>query len=167
MHLSFVHISFIFFVRTHRHPLSAVPSMSSLLKGIHQVYYEPECRNDSEIGLKVHQVSSNLLIKAPNDIIESKLQCNHVIYEDLIKNPIEIIKSIYKQFQWNYTNEYNTILLNYLEDDRIKRNALKTQRQSEKLHTYYPEEFGLTEKMLSEGNYDTYVKKFNVPISKN
>ena len=28
---------------THRHPVSAVPSLCSLIKAFHSVYYEPEC----------------------------------------------------------------------------------------------------------------------------
>lgn len=42
---------------THRHPISAVPSMCSLLKSIHQMYYEKDCRDDVALGRSILKVS--------------------------------------------------------------------------------------------------------------
>ena len=43
----------------------------------------------------------------------------------------------------------------------------KNNQEADKLHTYLPEEFGLTEKELSEGVFAAYISKFNLPISRN
>eukprot|EP01035_Chromulina_nebulosa_P020742 gene20742-26893_t len=94
-------------VWTHRHPVSAVPSLCSLLKSLHQVYYEIDCRDD------------------------------FALEEDLKKR----------------------------EKLRLERNL--QGQNAQKLHTYEPEEFGLTAEELSTGNYDKYVKEYNVPMSKN
>jgi hypothetical protein len=35
------------------------------------------------------------------------MPCGHVIYENLVKDPIQTIKNIYDQFNWEYTKEYD------------------------------------------------------------
>jgi hypothetical protein len=158
--------------------VSAVPSLCSLLKSLHQVYYEIEGRDDFQLGRQINKVSSQLLSQAPKDIIESGLQCAHVIYNDLVTDSVGIIQDIYKQFGWNYSDEYDTILKNYLDDNLKKREELKkfksfknskssSKDSEEKLHTYEPEEFGLTTELLSSGDYAKYAEAFDVPMSKN
>ena len=89
--------------------------MCSLVKAVHQVYYTEDCRNDALLGKKVAELTATSLKQAPKDIISSKLSCSHVIYNDLIKDPIDVIKNIYQQFQWDFTKEYENILTgNYL-----------------------------------------------------
>lgn len=165
------------FDRTHRHPVSAVPSLCSLLKSLHQVYFETEGRDDFNMGQQIHKVSSELLTQAPKDIVESGLECAHVIYNDLVADSVGIIQSIYKQFGWEYSDEYDQILRKYLDDNLRKREEIKREKsmrlknnkkeEEEKLHTYEPEEFGLTAELLSDGEYAKYAKAFNVPMSKN
>ena len=48
---------------THRHPISAVPSMCSLIKSFHKFYYEPGNRDDFELGKRVSALSAKLLIQ--------------------------------------------------------------------------------------------------------
>jgi hypothetical protein len=43
----------VFPCRTHRHPVSAVPSLLSLLKSTAQTYYENETRQDATLGKTV------------------------------------------------------------------------------------------------------------------
>ncbi len=161
-----------FFTRTHRHPISAVPSLCSLLRATHQVYFEPDTRDDHVLGKEVAKVSEVLLQNAPKDIEQSGLDCNHVIYNQLIDDPVAVIKGIYSKFGWTYSKEYNDILLAYIEKNRQEREALKVKRAREKkgaevLHTYHPEEFGLTSEGLSIGGFSEYIQKFNIPMSKN
>jgi len=149
----------------HRHPVSAVPSLCSLLKAFHMLYYEPECRDDKMLGNRIKFATEKLLQQTPIDVKESGLDCADVIYNDLIKDPKKVIKNIYAQFKWIYSDEYDTILENYLAKNNEERAALKKQ-QGHSLHTYTPEEFGLTAEELSTGKFDEYCKKFNVPMSK-
>ena len=151
-----------------------MPSLCSLLKSLHQVYYEKEGRDDFHLGQQINKISAQLLSQAPKDIIESGLPCAHVIYNDLVGDSVSIIKGIYQQFGWEYTEEYDLILKNYLNDNLKKREEMKkvknfkaSKASEDKLHTYEPEEFGLTAELLSSGDYATYAEAFNVPMSKN
>ncbi len=153
---------------THRHPVSAVPSLCSLVKAVHKVYYENNCRDDNAIGRGLTDLTAKTLKQAPQDIIDSKLECSHVIYNDLVSNPIKVVKDIYAQFGWEFTTEYENIIKEYLAEDKKKRDDIKKAKGSkEQLHAYTAEEFGVQTQELMEGEFAAYVKKFNVPMSKN
>lgn len=150
---------------THRHPVSAVPSLCSLLQSLHKIYFERECRNDKVLGEEVNKVTEKLLLQAPRDIVESKLPCAHISYTALTKTPIAVIKGIYQQFGWNFSKEYENILEAYVAEIKSKRDALKIKKggkDAADLHSYSPEEFHLTAKQLSEGEYAKYIAKFNL-----
>ena len=155
---------------THRHPISAVPSMCSLLKSLHKLYYENECRDDHELGKSLLKISETLLETAPVHIRESKLPCADVIYNDLVKDPIQAVKNIYLQFGWNFTAEYENVLKNHLADDKKHREEVKAKKVLQgnaNLHTYTPEEFGITAEELTSGGYGRYIKQYKIPLSKN
>lgn len=153
--------------RTHRHPVSSVPSISSLIKSIHQVYYENNCRDDAKLGKAMKGVFEKALAKATQDVKDTGLDCAHVNYEALVKDPIETVKAIYNQFGWTYTTEYDQILKNHLKEDKAKRDKQKQSRKGNVLHHYTPEEYSLTKEELSTGAFADYCKQYNVPLSSN
>jgi len=150
---------------THRHPISAVTSLCSLLKAMHQIYFEQEGRDDKNLGRMVSKISGDLLTSAPDAIKESGLPCSNVVYNSLVHDPIGTVKSIYKEYGWEFTAEYEKILENYLEENRKDR--LKKAKGAAALHQYHPEEFGLTEEQLTTGKFSEYTTRFNVPMSRN
>jgi hypothetical protein len=78
---------------THRHPVSAVPSMCSLLKSIHQMYFENECRDDHALGRSMLKVSEDLLAQAPVDIATSKLPCADVAMPSVwVRAPLALVR---------------------------------------------------------------------------
>jgi len=149
---------------THRHPVSAVPSLCSLLKAVHQIYFDKDGRNDAALGGEIAKVTGDLLEKAPKDIAESGLSCFNVTYNTLIADPIGTVKNVYKEYGWTFTEEYEKILQDYLDANRKDR---EKKTKGEVLHTYSPSEFGLTEEVLSKDQFDAYCKEFNIPISRN
>lgn len=153
------------FVWTHRHPKSAVPSLCSLVAATHSVYYEPQTMDVKKLGNALNNVSSKLLTDAPKHIEESGCDCAHVVYNDLIKDPMSVLKQIYQQFGWEFTPEYERIVTEHLAADKKKRDALKGSDKAD-LHSYSPAQFHLTEEQLSTGKYADYMKKFNVPAGK-
>ncbi len=156
--------------RTHRHPASAVPSMCSLAKSLYQVYYENEERDDALIGSAIRDVSADYLLRAVEDIKKTGIDHTHVLYNDLVKDPIGTVKSIYEQYGWDFTVEYENILKDHLAKDQLKREEakrLKLQKNTAVLHHYTPEEFSLTYDELSSGSFAKYVEMFKVPMSKN
>lgn len=155
---------------THRHPISAVPSFCSLISSLHKLYYENECRDDVELGKVMLKVSEETLTKAPQRIEASGLPCADVIYNKLVADPLKAVEEIYLQFGWHFTAEYKARLTEYLRQDKANREAMKAQRLKEgsgNLHSYAPEEYGLTAEQLSTGGYADYVRRFNIPLSKN
>ena len=78
------------------------------------------------------------------------------------------MKSIYSKFNWKYTEEYDKILDEYLIENQLEREAVKKEKsKSDTLHSYSPQEFGLTEDELCSGKFAEYIDKFSVPMSKN
>lgn len=108
----------------HRHPTSAVPSLCSFLKGCHQTYFEDEGLNDIQLGQAVYKTTIEWLKTSPITIEESGLLHHNTIYNNLIDNPINVIKEIYKSFNMKFTPEYEKILNNYLIENRKKRNKM-------------------------------------------
>lgn len=154
---------------THRHPVSAVPSLCSLVKAFHSVYYEPECCETDALGKSIAAGTGLALKNASRDIAETNLQCGHVVYNDLVSDPIATVKRIYAQMKWDFSDEYQNRLESYLEENKKKREGLskKQGHNSGTLHHYSPATYGLTESELCSGLYDEYVKKYQVPMSKN
>jgi hypothetical protein len=158
---------------THRHPVSAIPSMCSLLKSIHQVYYEHDCGDDTLVGQAVKRCYEDRLDQIADDIQSYGNAAVNVNYERLIKDPISVVKAIYAQFKWTFTVEYEERLQTFLVQDRKKREAIKLKRLSPAwmkshtvIHTYSPQEFGLTVDELSQGQFALYASRFKVPFSK-
>jgi hypothetical protein len=48
--------------------VSAVPSLCSLVKAVHQVYYENSCRDDAAIGRGLTDLTARSLRQVPGDI---------------------------------------------------------------------------------------------------
>jgi len=138
---------------------------------LHQVYYEAETRNDALLGEKVRNVCGDGLLQAVKDIEDSGLGHSHIIYNNLVKDPIGTIKSIYAEHGWSFTAQYESILQDYLRKDKEKRELTKrTKLQGNDrsvLHHYTPEEFSLTYDELSEGKFAEYVETFHIPMSTN
>ena len=98
----------------HRHPVSSVPSLCSLMKTLHQVYYTDDCANDALIGRELFKHVEEGLIYTEQNILASKVNNFNVLYENLVKDPVQIIKGIYKYFQWEFSKEYESILVGKL-----------------------------------------------------
>ncbi len=162
-------------VWTHRHPVHAIPSMCSLLKAVHKVYYEPDSRDDFLIGQAVKRCYEGRLNGIGDDIENYGNNASHVIYENLVKDPISVVKGIYSQFGWEFTSAYELILLKYLEEDHKKRDAVVLKRRtlghqlqnSNSLHTYNPQEFGLTNHELCSGRFAKYIERYTIPVGYN
>lgn len=150
-----------FLCRTHRHPESAVPSSCSLNKDIHLNFFEQEGWDDIAFGQASKELFGRLLLKAPQDIEDTKLPCTHVLYNDLIADSIGTVRAIYATNGWEFTQVYEDILKAYLEGN--KRDREKMTKKGQALHTYTAEDFGLSNEELSQGPFETYVNRFHIP----
>lgn len=151
---------------THRHPVSAVPSLCSLLKAVHKLYYEPSTHDDAALGRAVRDLSADLLERVPRDLAQSGLNSANIVYDSFIADPLGTVKGLYAQLGWVFTAEYEAILKDFLVADAKKRKAAKGK--SGVLHRYTPEDFHLTADDLTQSRqFADYVKKYNIPMSVN
>ena len=82
---------------------------------------------------------------------------SHVMYKDLIKDPIGTVQKLYTEFGYEFTDAYKSKLEEYLFEDKKKRDATKGTR--DKLHQYTLEEYGLSDSDI-DTKFDWYMKKY-------
>jgi len=67
-----------------------------------------------------------------------------VKYLELIKNPIEVVKALYKQCDYEFTPEYEKILEEYIAKNKAEREATKKKTGGKTMHNYSLEEYGMS-----------------------
>ncbi len=86
--------------------------------------------------------------------------CLHVRYENLVANPIEVVRGVYAHFGWDFTSAYEAKLEAYIAKNAAERKA-KGAGANNALHSYSLAQFGLTkEKVAVEVKWytDKYLK---------
>jgi len=146
---------------THRSLDDNVLSCSNLKTAVADIFLES--RNVEEIG-NGYLKGSEMCMKRADAVATSLKTHNpnnnkliYCMYDNLIKNPINTIQSIYKQLNYEFTDEYENILKEYIEIDKMKRMELRKKAVMEKdengeivqkkatLETY-----GLTKEIVNE-----------------
>lgn len=113
------------------------------------------------------EVTSKILLQAPKDLAVLNTPCAHVLYDNLVKDPIGTVKMVYDTHGWDFTPEYEAILRQFLLDDKRKRDEVKRRLGfKHAIHEHDLSEFGLTRDMLSTGPYAEYMKIFDMEHSR-
>ncbi len=111
------------------------------------IYFEKDIGFDAKaIGKAVWETTIKVLLSAPKDIIDSKLPCCHVSYDELVRDPVSTIRKIYTFFGWTYSPEYDTLLKEYIEQDKLNR--IEESKNGKMTHRYKLEDFGLTKEQI-------------------
>lgn len=84
--------------------------------------------------------------------------CSNVKYEELIKNPIAVVKSVYKELGYDFTPEYEKILEEYLTKNKAERAAIKKKQGGKVMHNYSLEEYGMSKDDVE--NLSWYTEKY-------
>lgn len=136
------------------------------------MYYERESFDPVLIGHSLKNVLGPTFLQAHADLQEVGSPVCNVYYDDLTHNPVETIRSLYKEFGWTFTEKYELLLNEFLAKDSMKRQELAStfkasgeNRSNRKMvgHDYTPEEFGLTNDDLSTGLFADYCQLYNIP----
>jgi hypothetical protein len=121
------------FVQVHRDPLKAITSVSSLiaiLRGVFSDHVDP-----FEVGRDALQYWSETManfLPQRDDLAPDRF-CD-VNYFDIRQDPIAVVRSVYKHFDWNLSPDA----------ERRMRNVLDNQpREENGFHRYDPAQFGL------------------------
>lgn len=139
--------------------------MCTLLKAIHGLYFEKDTIDLNYMGKKIKLFGEKLLDEVPKFLKKNKVPCAHVLYQELVKSPIDVVRNVYKQFGWEFTAEYEKILHEYVRESTVKRAKIAAKRgkdKSQPLNLYHPKEYGLEAEQLTSGVFQAYVEEFKI-----
>jgi len=126
---------------THRDPVQAVASFASLIRTLQEMH--------SSVPIDMKRLGSDCLdfcekaMKKAHDHLSGCTDGNHVnvSFQRIISEPKAVVKDIYKQFDLEYSDEYDARLDAYLaEQDEERAKMKKTQ---ETFHSYSMEDYGI------------------------
>jgi len=156
------------FVWPHRNPQRCLSSHCSLMRGLHLMNYERDCLDLSTIGQCMLRENQHMISKC-QPVVESlpPERCAHVMYDDLIGDPIDTVRQIYAHFGWKYTPQYEEKMKQYLAQDKAKREAVKASFKSsggqrKALNQHNLEEFGLSPSDMDTSVYHSYKQRFKL-----
>jgi hypothetical protein len=106
------------------------------------MYFENGTLDALVLGKVIYEATVEVLQRAPVEIAESNLKCYHVQYDEFVKNPVDVIKDLYRFHGWTYTEEYDTTLRSFIEkEQKIRSETAKKDRVI--AHSYNLADFGL------------------------
>jgi hypothetical protein len=140
------------FVQTHRDPIEAISSVSSLVAILRGIF--SESIDAKQIGRDAADYWAEALKTFMNerDRLPPERVCD-LDYNDVRRDPIDAVRRIYNQFGWQFPDE----------TARRMRTVLTNQpRNKHRAHRYHPSQFGLG----SDARFRSYCERFglNRPI---
>lgn len=155
---------------THRHPVPTVSSLCSIITAMRGMYFDISDLIPAELGQAVCRVVTKAIEQAPRDIASSGRPCAHVLFEQLIADPIQTVKDIYEQFHMEYTVTFDAAIKAYLVENSRQRADLLVKLShhtpTKVLHDHKPEDFGLSTQSLSQGCFQEYITKYKITSAK-
>jgi len=144
----------------HRNPVECIPSFASILRATDRPYKRTFKGNMhiNNIGKFILDYVGMAFTKGDEFISCNEKNSNntnsfaHIKFSDLVKNPIAAVKELYSEIGYNFTPEYEKILLEYLKEDTRKREEMKKEKdgkKNSKIHKYNIEEYNVTETDVS------------------
>lgn len=151
--------------RAHRHPYPTASSACSMLRAMHELYFEDQDGVDPMLGGQVLNYCSTVLGQAEEDIKTTGLPCAHVNFDKLSTDPIGMVRDIYATFGWEVSKEYEAALTDYLAKDKIKREEVKKRTAGVERAVHTPEDFRLTKEGVNK-EFAGYINKYKFTASK-
>lgn len=112
------------------------------------------------------ELCSRGLTKAIQDLKDTGLKTSHVIFNDLVDDPVATIKSVYKDLGLGYTQEFEANMRDYMVVNNAERAALKAKVEATgKIFDYQdPADYGLTlEGLNAMPGFKQYMDTFHFP----
>ena len=139
----------------HRDLASNMLSCGTMFRAIEDIFLDKV--NLLSMGPGYFQYTNTMFHRADDALKKNpNISCIHVKYSEFVPEPIQMIESIYKQLGYEFTQEYLTILENYIAADKIKRKELR------KKDTRIPvtlETFGSSQEKIEE-QLGWYIEKY-------
>ncbi len=141
------------FVQTHRAPLDAITSVSSLITILRRIFSDSV--DPVEIGREAMRYWAETLenFLSERDRLAPDRVCD-LPYCDLKRDPIEAVRGVYTHFGWSLSSEVEARM----------RHVLATQPPGQVgCHRYEPSQFGLEAAEMAR-LFATYCERFNLPV---
>ena len=137
-------------IHTHRHPAEAIPSVGSLTYTVRRLFAQ-EC-NPHHVGIDQMNFWGEILNRCVRDRDQLGVedQVIDVAFEDLLRDPLAIVRSIYARFGLALQRDVVDRMQRFLDDN---------QRHSHGVHQYTLEQFGLDKAMIDE-RFGAYINRF-------
>lgn len=148
-------------VWTHRDMNDSLPSFCSFLRGCMDMYVNDKIKLD-ELGRGVLNYANCSMTRGDESFSKIHKKSNphtSVGYTQLIKDPVGTVRQLYSDLGYDFTSEYEAILVNHIEEDKLHREKMKKESGGKKLHTYSLEEYGLTKEDI-DSKLGWYQKKY-------
>ena len=136
-------------IQTHRDPVKATASLCSVLKQARSLF-EGDKVDLPALGQRELDYWSNAAADAEQARKRAPKQFLDIVHGDFHKNPLAVVKHIYRYFGFELTGDVEQAM-----NERIERNP----EGSHGTHVYSLEEFGLTESEIAE-RYRHYCARY-------
>ncbi len=139
-------------VMTHRDPVDVVGSACSLLKAVRPMFSDDV--NLIAIG-EVLLDTFDIMIER-TIVYKEKHGWDSIYdlqYSDVMKDPIDAIKNVYKHFDEPFTAAAETAMNNYMANNQQGKHGK---------HTYSLEDYGLSKELI-RARYKDYCERFKIP----
>ena len=153
------------FVWLHR-PLGNVVastcSMNETLNDYSDVRYEPRERLGKRTLQRLAEVMK-IGVRDRDELSTSSYKCKFVdvYYEDLIKNPVQTVKNVYKSCGKRCSRDYIERLESYLRDDAERRKQQNLSGDKKRRHKYSLKDFSIGKEDVEQA-FATYCAKYKI-----
>jgi len=140
-------------VLTHRDPLKVLPSCASFTEVLRGAF--TDCLDRNKLGVEIArhwEKGGHLAVEFSEGNEGSRGRLLNVLYTDLVREPMTVVKKIYSHFDMELTAESETAMLCFLADNPKNRNGA---------HSYSLEEFGLDHD-AERGHFQFYTDYFGI-----
>jgi hypothetical protein len=144
------------FIQTHRAPLDAVTSVSSLITILRQVFSDSV--NPVKIGREAMAYWAETLEKfmVERDRLAADRICD-LPYADIKRDPISAVHRVYAHFGWSLASDVEA---------RMRRILAAQPRDQVGFHRYEASQFGLESGEMA-GLFAAYCDRFDLPVQEN
>jgi hypothetical protein len=138
-------------IMTHRHPHDIVPSTASLISSVRSLYSDNEI--PERTGMEQAEVWSLYFSRCLKSLktIKKHNQIIHIRFEDFVSEQVNTVKRIYRQFNWELSNEAL---------ERFSHFLTVNPKDKHGRHMYTLNDFGLTENQINK-LYSDYIEFLN------
>lgn len=143
-------------IHLHRDPTTSIPSLLNHLRCFERLYEKLNGKKSYRNAMVFMSDCLEQVIKQRENGVIPNNQITDVLFDELMKDPIAVIKSIYQQLNLDFNPDMPGKIKTYL-DQRPRHKYGK--------HTYAETDFNLTDKDIRK-QFKFYTEHYKIPLKK-